>query len=122
MNEQNSGGNSAANKFGSQMRITKDERDLIKATYRDNQPLLLLLRKIFLPEVDPTAPIGQTIDLWMTVKSEGLSLEEQLINLKARNQLITHVDQQLMTLFLIANAADNTKESVVATAKKNSSK
>lgn len=107
---------------GSQMRITKADKDLIKAVFKGNEPLLLLMRKIFLPEIDPNAPIGQVIDLWMTVKVEGLSLEEQLINLKARNSLISHVDNMLMTLKLISELEEQTPEQAALKTKANSSK
>lgn len=90
---------------GSQMRITPDERDLIKRTYKGNDAALLILRKIFLPEVDPKAPIGQVIDLWMTLKSD-VSMEQQLINLAARNLMIAHTDQMLMQLKLIAESTE----------------
>lgn len=107
---------------GSQMRITKDDKDLIKAVFKGNEPLLLLMRKIFLPEIDPKAPIGQVIDLYMTVKVDGMSLEEQLIRLHARNQLILHVDQMLMQLKLIAELEEQTPEQTAIKSKANSSK
>lgn len=91
-------------KNGAQMRITAEERELIARTFGGNEALLLLLRKIFLPEIDPKAPIGQVIDLWLTLENtnKGLPLDEQLVNLKARNLMITHTDQSLMQLSLIA--------------------
>lgn len=88
---------------GAQMRITEDEMRLIRATFKDNEPLLRLMRKMFLPEIDPSAPIGQMIDLWMTVNVNEMSAEEALVNIKARNSLISHVDQQLMSLKLISS-------------------
>lgn len=107
---------------GAQMRITEVERELIKRTFKGNEALLVLLRKIFLPEIDPNAPIGQVIDLWMTVKTDGLTPEEQLINLKARNQLISHVDQSLMQLNLIAKMETPNNGEVVAKMKADSTK
>lgn len=107
---------------GSQMRITPDEIKLIQATFRNNEPMIRLLRKIFLPELDPTAPIGQMIDLWMTVETKDQGIEQQLINLKARNTLITHVDQQLMTLALIAKMEEETPEEAKIKVKANSAK
>lgn len=106
---------------GSQMRITKDERDLIKAVFKGNDRLFAIVRKIFLPEIDPTAPVGQIIDLWMTVKNEG-SIEDRLINLEARNKVIMHVEQSLMQLKLISELEEQTPEQVVAKVKANSSK
>ena len=107
---------------GSQMRISAEEQKLIKATYKDRPELLLLLRKIFLPEIDPKAPIGQVIDLWMTVDTKGQTVEQQLINLEARNKLIVHIDQQLMTLELIAKLEAPTAEEIVEKKKKDTNK
>lgn len=109
-------------KNGGQMRITKADKDMIRAVFKDNDPLLLILRKIFLPEIDPKAPLGQVIDLWMTVKIDGMSLEDQLIRLHARNQLIVHIENMLMQLKLIAELKDETPEEVAVKEKKNSSK
>lgn len=107
---------------GSQMRITPEEIAQIKRTYGGNEQLIRLLRKIFLPELDPKAPIGQMIDLWMTLKVDDVSPEEALVNLKARNIVITHLDQCLMQLKLISELPDENPDEVVARAKKNSAK
>lgn len=85
------------------MRITEPEMALIKATFKENEPLLKLLRKIFLPEIDPNAPIGQVVDLWMTIPPAELTPEQAYINLKARNSIIAHVEQQLQQLSTLAN-------------------
>ena len=107
---------------GAQMRITEDEMKLIRATFKGNEPLLRLMRKMFLPELDPGAPIGQMIDLWMTVKIDDMTPEEAIVNLKARNTLITHVDQQLMSLRLIAQTEPETPEEAQLKIKANGNK
>jgi hypothetical protein len=78
---------------GSQMRFNPQELSIIKNTFKGSEELLRVMRKIFLPEVLPYAPLGQTIDLWMTIPVDQLTPEEIVINLKARNMLITHLDQ-----------------------------
>lgn len=84
---------------GRQMRFTEDELDLIRATYKDNEKLLKLLRKVFLPEIDPEAPLGEMIDLWMGIKTnEDMSDEQVATQVRVRNMLINHVDQMLMQL------------------------
>lgn len=90
---------------GAQMRISPEERELIARTFKGNETLLRLMRKIFLPEIDPAAPTGQVIDLWLSLESanKGLPIEEQFVNLKARNLMITHTDQCLMQLEAISN-------------------
>lgn len=107
---------------GKQMRITNEEKALIKAHFKGNDELLLIIRKIFLPEIDPQAPLGQVIDLWMSTKIDDMSPEEAIINMKARNNLIAHIDQMLMQLKLIAELDLENQEQVTARLKKNSSK
>lgn len=100
---------------GQQMRISDKELELIKSTFAGNEELLMLMRKVFLPEISPELPLGQNIDLWMTVKVEDMTPEEAIINLKARNTVIQHVESQLMTLKMLAGTRE---ESVEATKKR----
>lgn len=104
-----------------EMRITEKEKELLKTTFGDNLPLLKLLRKIFLPEIMPDAPLGQNIDLWMTVPVDNMTPEQALINLKARNTVIGHIELQLQTLDALSHP-DETPEERVARLAKNSNK
>lgn len=108
--------------MGKEMRLTNEELATIKALYSDNLPALKVLRKIFLPEVNATAPLGQNFDLWMTMKIEDLTAEEALINLKARNTLIQHVESCLMQLSLLAGQKEETVEETKARLAANSTK
>lgn len=107
---------------GQQMRFTDQDLSLIRNTFKDNEPLLKLLRKVFLPEIDPNAPIGQMIDLWMTVDVETVDPERAVVNLKARNSLITHIEQQLMQLKILAEKTEQTPEELLTGLRKDSSK
>lgn len=104
------------------MRYTEEELALVKATFKGNEPLLKLLRKTFLPEYDPYAPIGQVVDLWMTVDIKQLSPQEAYIRLLARNELITHVDSQLMQLAFLAELNPESPTGAKERAKKDSAK
>jgi len=90
------------------MRYSDEELDLIKKTFKGNVKLLKLLRKVFLPEYDPQAPLGQVIDLWMTLDLGGLSQEEQAIRLHSRNGLILHLEHQLNELNVLAELKEET--------------
>lgn len=105
---------------GRQMRITPEEIEIIKNTFGNNERLLKLMRKMFLPELDPNAPVGQLIDLYLTLNTDGMTPEDVYINLKARNQLVAHVDQVLMQFLLISQQPTNSE--VVAKVGKNSAK
>jgi hypothetical protein len=112
----------AENKHSQQMRITDAELSLIKTVFADNEVLLKLLRKVFLPEIDVTTPLGQQIDLWMTVKIEDMTPEEAIINLKARNTLISHLEMCLNQLKVLAGTKTETVEQTKDRLKKDSSK
>ena len=60
-----------------------------------NKDLLAILRKTFLPTIDPEAPFTQIIDLWMTVSIADKLPREALIHLIARQRLIDYIEQQL---------------------------
>lgn len=107
---------------GRQMRITDIERSIIRNTFKGNAELLKLMRKVFLPEYDPEAPLGQVIDLWMTVKIDDKDPEAAYTHLVARNQLINHVDSCLMQLNTLAEMEDDSFEQALERTKKNSSK
>lgn len=104
------------------MRFTDDEIAIAKATFKGNDRLLKLLRKVFLPEYDPNAPLGQVIDLWMTLDVTNKHPDEVRTNILARNQLITHIEQQLMQLKFLAELNEPTEAERKEKAKKDSSK
>ncbi len=107
---------------GSQMRFDENELALIKATFKGREDLLKLMRKVFLPELDPTAPLGQMIDLWLSIPTAGRKPEEIAIDLQARNMLITHLDLMLMQLQVLAESKEETAAETAQRLLKNSSK
>ena len=107
---------------GSQMRITPSEVNLIKNTFKGQEELLRLMRKLFLPTLEAYVPLGQNIDLWMTVKIDDMTPEQAIINLKARNSLIAHLDQVLLSIKTLAESPEETPEQALMRLKKNSSK
>jgi hypothetical protein len=107
---------------GRQMIFTDHELSLIKNTFKGNEELLKLMRKVFLPEIDPDAPLGQTIDLWMTVALTDKTPQDAYVHLLARNSLISHLDQQLLHLKFLSEMDDETPEEALARLTKNSTK
>lgn len=104
------------------MRITPEEMALIRSTFKGNDALLKLMRKVFLPEIDPNAPLGQIVDLWMALNLKDLTSEQAQIKIEARNTLILHVEQQLIALKTMSESVDETPEEAKARLKKDSSK
>jgi hypothetical protein len=105
---------------GSQMRITEEEQELIKSTFKNNESLLKLLRKMFLPELDPDAPVGQMIDLYRTILTKDREPQQIAVDLTARNMVIDHVENVLLQLLLISKQESTTPEQMKEKAKINS--
>ena len=104
------------------MRIKEEEIEMIKAAFKGNEKLLKILRKIFLPEITADAPLGQNIDLWMTIPVNQMSEQQAIINLVARNQLIQHIETQLLQLRILAETDARTLEKAREALKKDSAK
>lgn len=106
---------------GRQMRFTEDELALIKDTFKGNDRLLKLLRKVFLPEYDPEAPIGQALDLWLATPVDQLSDEQAIALIRSRNATIGHVEFQIHQLQILSEMETLTPEQIAEKAKANSS-
>ena len=103
----------AKNDNGQQMRMTEEELTLIKASFGGNERLLKLLRKIFLPEYDPMAPFGQTIDLWLAATDiKQLPPDVAYQHILARNMVIGHVEAQIEQLRYFAELKTKTPEEI----------
>lgn len=105
-----------------QKRFTDKELDLIKGIFKNNEDALKVLRKVFLPTYDFNAPLGQVVDLWMTIPPTEVTPEYAYINWKARNQLINHIEQMLIQLQVLANEKEETEDEKKARLEKNSTK
>lgn len=105
-----------------EMRISDTDLSMIKNTFAGKDELLKVIRKIFLPEITADAPIGQSLDLWMTLKVEDMSPEDALINIKARNTVIQHVEMCLNQLKVLAGMKEESVEETKKRLKKDSNK
>ena len=103
-------------------RITDAEMAIIKGMFAENDEALKLMRKIFLPSLDASAPLGMIMDMWIPVEIDDVTPEQALINIKARKTLITHVEQCLMLLKNLAGTKDETPEQTAKRVFSNSSK
>jgi len=110
------------------MRYDDKELSLIKATFADNEPMLFILRKVFLqadlsegeikllssiskspqalkllrkaysPGLEMDAPFSQMIDLWMTVDTKDLNPEQAVLALMVRAELDALLEEGLARL------------------------
>ena len=103
-----------------EMRFTEEELQFIKGVFKGNEKLLKLLRKVFLPEYDPLAPIGQTVDLWTAIPFKQMTPEQAYIHMLARQDLIQHVESQLLQIQILSNLPTETEDERKARLKKDS--
>jgi len=95
-----------------QMRFSSEELATLKAYFKqENDDNLMVLRayffnkgelpevlkgdeiqktikKVFYPEISLTSPLGQNIDLYMTIPLDNVNEEDRILNLEIRNRLI----------------------------------
>jgi hypothetical protein len=76
--------------------VLDSEEEAILKPLRGSAEALKLLRKIFLPTLDKDIPVGQSVDLWMTVKLDDPTRDK--VNIKARELLIKKLETALGTL------------------------
>lgn len=104
------------------MVLTDERKQLLQNTFKNNEELMIALRIIFLPEYDPESPIGSQIDLWLNVEIDNLTNEEAIINIKARNLFLKHMEGGLIKLKQLADATELTPTELKEKMKKDSSK
>ena len=82
------------------LELSMDEREETqwRNTFTGNEPLNFLMRKMFLPTLDGDTPIGQQIDLWLTVNLENKLPEEAKELIASRKLVIQYLDVKLREL------------------------
>lgn len=70
------------------------EESILKVFAAD-QGSMDILRKCFLPEIEPDAPLNQAIDLWVSIDTKEKLMEDVYWDMKARMIVIDYVGQQL---------------------------
>lgn len=92
--------------------ITKDETSLIRNTFKGNDALFKVLRKVLLPSVgDPNLPIEEIEkDMWLAGRDYSqIPAEEIKPIVLARQDAIKFVLGALIQLKIIANSAEETE-------------
>ena len=79
-----------------QFTLTQDEKDLLARTM--NNTTWDLMRKVFQPTLDPTAPILQLAHLMVGLDIKNSNPEDAWVFIKAKELEIEYIDQQLESL------------------------
>jgi hypothetical protein len=90
----------------SENRITEDDKQILRETFKDNLPLAKLMRKIFLPELNPDNPLHMNIDLYMQADYTNMTPEKTKIAVLSRKELIEHVDACLFTILTLCETGE----------------
>lgn len=80
-----------------QFPITVEERDLLSNQF-SSEEINKLMRKTFLPEIQEDIPLGQSIDLWMTVEMRDKDPLRVMVDLLVRKRLIERLETGLECL------------------------
>lgn len=119
---QKGSGSTIAQAQGEEMRITREERELIRRTFAGKPELLKLMRKIFYPGYDAGAPLGQTVDLFTMESIDEMSNEQIAVWAKSKVFLGKHLERQLISLRLIAESKEEDIEEAKSIRAKNSTR
>lgn len=109
-------------------RFTEAEDKLIQDTFQDNEELMSLLSKIFLPSLDTeTAQAGNVIDAahvldTLVFETDKMPAEEVAIRTHARNRVMTYINSRLNEIRQLANLGGKSDEEKQAKAKKDSTR
>ena len=66
--------------------------------FAKNQELMLVIRKMFLPEIDPEVPLFQTADLWLNIDTKNKPLDMAYLEMKSRQIVVDYLEQQFREL------------------------
>jgi hypothetical protein len=110
--------------YQAQTHLTNNEIELIKATFRGNDELLTVLRKLFLPSVGdsslPLEEIGK--DAWLNIDFSMLQDSEIKPVVLARQDAIKFIGGGLLQLKIIANQKEESEQEAAARRAKDSTK
>lgn len=104
-----------------------NELALIKLTFAENEPLLKLLRKVFLPNItDSSADIGGVATDIGVHPDYDLknypTIEQAMIGIQAHTKALQHLQGCLFNLKMLAGMKNETVEELKARLEKNSNK
>jgi hypothetical protein len=104
-------------------RMTPQDITVLKAMFEEREGAVEVIRKIFFPELTADNPIFANKDMWSNSLSlDGLSPEQAVIEIKAHQKLINHVEGCLSIVKQLIGEKNETAEQVLERLQKNSSK
>ncbi len=77
--------------------LTEAEQSLIKG-FASKPDAMVLLRKTLIPEINPEAPVGQLVDLWISIDTKNKLAEDAHLEMKAKRIFEKYLYQQFEIL------------------------
>jgi hypothetical protein len=71
--------------------LTALEQDMLTKTFAIGSAEHNLLRKIFYPELDPSAPLFEIVDMWMTVEIKDKPTDVAMLYIDSRAELCKYL-------------------------------
>ena len=90
-------------KLGKQMRITDDEKSIIKSIFHNNHKLLYSLTEAFLPEVDANVAFAKQATFYGPIDTSKMSPEEVVRKVKAINDFVKHIQVCMAQLWVLSD-------------------
>jgi len=103
-------------------RLTDDEINWVRATFKDNEQGLVTLRKILLQTGESETPIGFYRDSWAGLDLKGLDADGRVLAVASHQSMLTQLEAGLRTVSVLADKTEKELEEAVEQAKKNSAK
>lgn len=104
------------------LRITKEDKQLLRQAFRGNDALMKVMIKMFLPTgFDPDLPVEYISDIWGDRDFAAIPNDEVKAIVLARQDLIKYVRGTLSQIKLYANTVEETADDVMKRIQKNSS-
>jgi len=100
-------------------RFTDAEITQLKSMFPDDKTIKLL-RKVFIPEITIDAPINGQENIFLGTDVETLTIEEQVINLKAAKRFIARLEGGMNVIKQMTAQVEVTPEEKAKKAKANS--
>lgn len=103
-------------------RMTPEDVTLLKAMFDEREGAVEVIRKIFYPELTADAPLHGNKDMFFDLDLSGMSAEQKVIAVEARQMLIKHVEGCLAVIRALVGKPGETAEQTMERLRKDSSK
>jgi hypothetical protein len=80
------------------------------------------MKKFFAPKLDPEAPSGQMVDIYVSIQTDNRSDADIAKQVMARNMLINHLNMRFVELEILAQQKGETTQELMERLKKDSGK